>query len=344
MGELGADCGPDSYCDEVAKACVDYDCAVGEKRCDGDRLEVCAADRLGYELVENCDETVAVDTPLACGMHTSSGEMACVSPVGGACLWYEIVTGDEILYRCSGDDPLCSGGSTTEQDFRCVDAGFTCADGDRGTCVGDFLVGDCFHGQPLGWDCASFGGECADGGGSATCIGLPEREACGTVTAGEMRCAEGLACVEGVCRDVAEYICRDGVLRERGGQRYVFCVHAVSLAEAEASCAREGMQLASHNDAVENAWIMTTAVNVGLTTLGAEWMWLGMNDIEVEGEWMWADGSPVTTFLWSYRQPDVPTLEQDCGAVNLTTQRWNDAWCDDPRSGPYPFACEGAAL
>jgi hypothetical protein len=192
-------CGGDRYCDAGAGSCQDYACALGTERCEGDRLEVCASDRRGYDLVEDCAATVLGDTTFTCGPHTPSGELSCVSPVGGFCVGYDFDTDAPTGYRCSGTDPLCTSNDSLGQSFVCEDAGFTCTSSDEGTCNGDYLVGTCLSNQPYGWDCAALGGACDASSGTATCTGLPEGEGCGTVTSGELACADGLECVDGTC-------------------------------------------------------------------------------------------------------------------------------------------------
>ncbi len=63
-----------------------------------------------------------------------------------------------------------------------------------------------------------------------------------------------------------------------------------------------------------------------------EGAWLGANDIETEGKFVWeATGQSITYSNWSLGQPDN-WKEEDC--VHLMTGsegKWNDLKCDSPK-------------
>src|SRR5262245_64293685 len=69
------------------------------------------------------------------------------------------------------------------------------------------------------------------------------------------------------------------------GHTYVFSNNTASWVNAQASCAQQGLHLASIRDSSENAWVFQTEQSQG----GGSW-WLGYNDRASEGTWAWADG------------------------------------------------------
>lgn len=77
--------------------------------------------------------------------------------------------------------------------------------------------------------------------------------------------------------------------------------------------------------------------------------WIGMSDSAVEGEYIWADGTPRDFALtWAIDQPDddVNDWDEDCvGYIGHDdgfegTNGWNDFWCN---SSDLSFVCRGAA-
>ena len=69
--------------------------------------------------------------------------------------------------------------------------------------------------------------------------------------------------------------------------------------------------------------------------------WIGLNDRNDEGGYVWTDGRPVTYTNWSTHQPNDWSGSQDCVEVLLYGSRtlintWNDLSCSASR----PFICE----
>ncbi|KAM9730798.1 C-type lectin domain family 17, member A isoform 3-T3 [Dama dama] len=55
--------------------------------------------------------------------------------------------------------------------------------------------------------------------------------------------------------------------------------------------------------------------------------WLGLNDINVEGDWRWLDGSPVTLSFWDPQEPNNLYNNENCASMNKGGT-WNDLSCD----------------
>ena len=68
--------------------------------------------------------------------------------------------------------------------------------------------------------------------------------------------------------------------------------------------------------------------------------WLGGNDLESEGIWMWSDGSPFTFMNWGGSEPDN-VYGADC-----MCDHWNihNAWGDDVCSNKKSYTCKQQKL
>ncbi|CAC5383102.1 unnamed protein product [Mytilus coruscus] len=73
---------------------------------------------------------------------------------------------------------------------------------------------------------------------------------------------------------------------------------------------------------------------------GIENGWIGINDKCIEGNWIWADGSPVnkTDMNWGKDQPDNDKGMENCGHIRQNSA-WNDLPCSD-QSVKLPVICQ----
>ncbi|XP_071511662.1 echinoidin-like [Diadema antillarum] len=73
-------------------------------------------------------------------------------------------------------------------------------------------------------------------------------------------------------------------------------------------------------------------------------LWIGINDIVVEGEFVWSDGSNASYRNWRPNQPDNYRGQEDCVHIGLTHVRrneWNDINCNSDTI--RHFICKGPA-
>ncbi|MBT9560352.1 MAG: CotH kinase family protein [Myxococcales bacterium] len=101
------------------------------------------------------------------------------------------------------------------------------------------------------------------------------------------------------------------------------CPKAVTWFEARDSCAALGGRLASADTVERHAEIVGVAM---ATTGGHDGVWLGLRDLDVEGEWVWEGLGPVTFTVWSDGQPDDYDSDEDCGGYFYWGE-WNDWSC-----------------
>jgi len=110
------------------------------------------------------------------------------------------------------------------------------------------------------------------------------------------------------------------------GHDYLFIRSARNWWDAKAICESLGYGLVTVNDASEDSWLQ------GLE--GPHSWWLGYNDIQTEGVWLWSHGASSYT-NWAAGEPNNVGNE-DCLHANWRGGRWNDYPCD---AGQY-FICE----
>ncbi|MFZ4523968.1 MAG: FG-GAP-like repeat-containing protein [Chlorobium sp.] len=92
----------------------------------------------------------------------------------------------------------------------------------------------------------------------------------------------------------------------------------LSWHQAEAEAIAHGGHLVTINDAEENQWLASV--------FGTSSIWTGFNDIQQEGQWVWADGSDVTYTHWGAGEPNNQEGE-DFGSISANGA---GMWSDQP--------------
>jgi hypothetical protein len=115
------------------------------------------------------------------------------------------------------------------------------------------------------------------------------------------------------------------------GQGYMFCDILLNLQEANALCRQLEMRVATARGAERTAAL--SARFPGST-------WIGLSDVDVEGQFVWADGEPLLPAeeAWSSGQPNNTGGNQNC--VVITNGEWQDVACAQRNA----FLCEVPTL
>lgn len=150
-----------------------------------------------------------------------------------------------------------------------------------------------------------------------------------------------LNCVPEVCNGADEDC--DGLIDEGAdcpcevaqyeGQPHLFCDQARPWPNARELCQAVGYDLVIIETAELDAWIYQ-----GMRDRGFGDSWVGLNDRQVEGQWVWLDGVPIGYEHWDSGEPNDGGGGEDCGLIMTTRNRqteWDDRPCDQGR----PFIC-----
>ena len=108
-----------------------------------------------------------------------------------------------------------------------------------------------------------------------------------------------------------------------GDLSYLFCWQVATWAQAREDCLDQGGDLASiHDIGTQNA-LRDQAFDL----LDEEW-WIGLNDLEDEGEFVWTDETPVNFEAWGGGEPNNAGNEDCVHLASWTGGTWNDMPCD----------------
>jgi hypothetical protein len=110
---------------------------------------------------------------------------------------------------------------------------------------------------------------------------------------------------------------------------YSFCFIDRPWPEAREYCLDHGLDLASIHD-IESAEFVSQML---LERLHMPEAWIGLNDRESEGAFVWTDGSRLDFDRWLPYSPRRDGEETDC-VLNLP-----DGWVDLPCADPHAFVC-----
>lgn len=115
-----------------------------------------------------------------------------------------------------------------------------------------------------------------------------------------------------------------GAYSARGSSCYRVTT-SMTRANAQTNCESDGGYLVKMNDTTERDAV------AGITT-GS--VWSGLNDITVEGTWVWPDGTSASFTNWNGGEPNNGGGNEDCMEFNAATgMSWNDINCGNSRVG-----------
>uniref|UniRef100_G3U2S8 Fc epsilon receptor II n=1 Tax=Loxodonta africana TaxID=9785 RepID=G3U2S8_LOXAF len=68
--------------------------------------------------------------------------------------------------------------------------------------------------------------------------------------------------------------------------------------------------------------------------------WIGLQDLDIEGEFIWSDGSPMDYSNWRPGEPNDQDQGENCVMILGSSGQWNDAFCRSQLEG---WVCEQLA-
>lgn len=110
--------------------------------------------------------------------------------------------------------------------------------------------------------------------------------------------------------------------KETEHKRYVLQREEKQYIDAQAYCKAKGGMLAMPKDEVTNGMIASCISDAGLTRA-----FIGINDLEKEGSFVYSDRSSLQTFnKWRSGEPNNAYDEEDCAEM-VASGGWNDVAC-----------------
>ncbi|KAM4868011.1 collectin-11 [Thomomys bottae] len=111
-------------------------------------------------------------------------------------------------------------------------------------------------------------------------------------------------------------------VRETESKLYLLVKEEKRYAEAQRSCQGRGGTLGMPKDEAANALMAAYLAQAGLARV-----FIGINDLEREGAFVYADRSPMQTFnKWRSGEPNNAFDEEDCVEM-VASGGWNDVAC-----------------
>ncbi|KAI1896493.1 hypothetical protein AGOR_G00095350 [Albula goreensis] len=128
---------------------------------------------------------------------------------------------------------------------------------------------------------------------------------------------------------------------------YFFSEHTKTWNASRAQCQSEGADLLIVNSVEEQRFAFRTSQSVNQR---GNRVWIGLTDVQTEGEWRWVNGNLVTKELqfWHNRtfgahEPDDwkqhNPLGEDCGHLDTSLHALT-SWMDGPCESAYRWICE----
>lgn len=116
-----------------------------------------------------------------------------------------------------------------------------------------------------------------------------------------------------------------------GGDLYKVCTDSpATWFQADALCADAGYHLATVHSTAFQGELEDVLLPYGVD------VWIGLHDLDVEGQFEWVSGGPVSDTNWRANEPNNAGYGEDCVEVEPVTGLWDDEDCTVPQA----FVCE----
>ena len=116
---------------------------------------------------------------------------------------------------------------------------------------------------------------------------------------------------------------------------YYFCAASIKWRNAVDDCLEIGSKLVSITSEEENTFVAQQANEL---TEG-KW-WIGLNDRDNEGEYVWESGSSFDFEAWNEGEPNNYEGSENCVEMYSNTGMWNDARCRNEQGFICSFPLE----
>jgi len=309
-------------------------CDYVDQNCDGD-YDNGDYDGDGYDVCSDCDDEdpfVNPSAPEACDAidNDCDGDIDEIWDFDGD--GYSECQGD-----CEDDDPDYGPGAAESCDGEDNDCdGLVDEDFDLDADGVPSCFGDCDDGESAAYPgaeevCDGLDNDCnvttleyddADGDGFTICDGDCDETSAAAFPGGTEAC-------DGVDNDCNGYTDEDpSCYGCTPTGDYYLCSASTEWELARQACEAFGGSLVLISSGTENDDVADLAERA---------TWIGANDIDTEGDWLWPDGTSVGYDSWLSGEPD-DAGDQDCVIINPSGRRGE--WADEDCESEYPFVCE----
>jgi len=128
--------------------------------------------------------------------------------------------------------------------------------------------------------------------------------------------------------------CQGCALGMSGTHAYYYCGTALAQPEAAAFCQQLAGELVTIDDQAELDFLLTEPLPATPQVI------IGLNDVEVEGTFVWPDGSEPSFTVWRKGEPNDANEGEDCVHMALPSGGWNDIPCATAAA----FVCEAIGI
>jgi hypothetical protein len=176
--------------------------------------------------------------------------------------------------------------------------------------------------------------------GPAEDLGLPV-DAAPPVDAEIDQAVPDMACVDEVCNGLDDD-CDDAIdegagcpcpVAQVGDVPLLLCDQSLEWPAARDLCRTAGYDLVVLQAAEVDAFIYSE-----MQARGFGDTWIGLNDRQNEGHWVWLDGIPTGYTHWDGGEPNDGGSGEDCALI-MTANGRQAEWDDRPCAQPHPFVC-----
>jgi hypothetical protein len=301
--------------------------------CVDGRPQVCHPKPSSFEecngLDDDCNGEIDDMGTVTCGVRACQITVErCVDGVLNECIAREPT--DEV---CNGIDDDCDG--VIDNDIPPITCGTGACQRTVTACI-DGVPQACIPGLPSEEVCDGIDNDCngeVDDMGTTTCgLGVCERTVENCVDGVEQTCVPGRPGTE-TCNGLDDDC--DGTkdedvcpcpTREFGGHVYMFCNSTFYWRTARDRCRQSpSYDLVSILSAEENKWVTETARSFSNNV----W-WIGLNDRDKEGTFLWSNDDPVVYTSWASGEPNNGGnwRNEHCVVTNYGgVAQWNDDQC-----------------
>ncbi len=114
-------------------------------------------------------------------------------------------------------------------------------------------------------------------------------------------------------------------------QHQYIITEIMSWQEAQNLAKNMGGYLVTINDEAENNWLVENCLNQN-----TDFLWIGLNDVEKEGNFVWVNGEAVTYVNWAEGEPNNNPAQggENWGVLNGKANPFNrpeGTWSDAPK-------------